>query len=144
MNPALKLQLLSTLRSGTYPQTTEQLRNETGYCLLGVMTDLAFQNGHPGEWEYSPASACYFPQISGVTYTDQQLPPPLLTFYELTRNNCGFELPLTHAPAHVMRAINERLEPELHYQRNETVNLSDLNDSGLTFPLLADLIEHTL
>lgn len=143
MNPALKLRLLNALRSGEYSQTSEQLRNETGYCLLGVMTDLAFRTGHPGEWEYSPTSACYFPQISGVTYTDQQLPQPLLTFYELSRPARGVEVLLTNAPSHVLQAINNQLEPELHYQRSETVTLSDLNDSGLTFMLLADLIEHT-
>lgn len=143
MNPALKTHLLSTLRSGRYTQTTEQLRNDTGFCVLGVMTDLAFQAGHPGHWEFSPTSSCYLPQIFGITYTDQQLPLPLLTFYELDRPARGFEVPLTHAPDHVLRAINTQLETELHYQRSETVILSDLNDSGLSFALLADLIEHS-
>lgn len=40
MNPEIKQQWVDALRSGEYPQSTNYLRDKTGWCCLGVLTDL--------------------------------------------------------------------------------------------------------
>ena len=40
MNPRIKQRWLDALRSGEYKQTTETLRDENGFCCLGVLCDL--------------------------------------------------------------------------------------------------------
>jgi len=40
MNPRIKKKWLEALRSGEYKQTTETLRDENGFCCLGVLCDI--------------------------------------------------------------------------------------------------------
>jgi hypothetical protein len=40
MNPRIKQRWLDALRSGEYKQTTETLRDENGFCCLGVLCDI--------------------------------------------------------------------------------------------------------
>jgi hypothetical protein len=40
MNPELKSKWLTALRSGEYPQTTGVLRDNKGFCCLGVLCDV--------------------------------------------------------------------------------------------------------
>ena len=40
MNKEIKARWVDALRSGVYTQTTGALRNEKGYCCLGVLCDL--------------------------------------------------------------------------------------------------------
>lgn len=40
MNPEVKAMWLDALRSGEYEQTVSRLRDEKGYCCLGVLCDL--------------------------------------------------------------------------------------------------------
>lgn len=46
MEPELKAKWVAALRSGKYQQTTGQLRNEKGFCCLGVLLDVWGR----GEW----------------------------------------------------------------------------------------------
>ena len=39
------------LESGRFQQTTGKLRNDEGYCCLGVLCDLAIENGVAIKWE---------------------------------------------------------------------------------------------
>lgn len=41
MNKAIKKQWVEALRSGDYPQTQGCLRDNAGYCCMGVLEDLA-------------------------------------------------------------------------------------------------------
>lgn len=49
MNPEVKAMWLDALRSGEYEQTFSRLRDEKGYCCLGVLCDLHAQTTG-GEW----------------------------------------------------------------------------------------------
>jgi len=40
MNPRIKQRWLEALRSGEYKQTSETLRDENGFCCLGVLCDI--------------------------------------------------------------------------------------------------------
>jgi hypothetical protein len=45
MNPAIKAQWVAALRSGYYQQSKHTLRSAVGFCCLGVLCDLAVQQG---------------------------------------------------------------------------------------------------
>lgn len=50
MNPRIKARWLKALRSGRYKQATGALRNDDGYCCLGVLCDLA-RRSKIGKWD---------------------------------------------------------------------------------------------
>jgi hypothetical protein len=50
MKPEIKAIWIAALRNGEYTQTTGTLRNDQGYCCLGVLCDLHAKAGL-GEWE---------------------------------------------------------------------------------------------
>lgn len=52
MMPERRDRLLTALRDGSYAQVQDHLRRDAGYCVLGVMIDLAFQQGLEGRWVY--------------------------------------------------------------------------------------------
>ena len=52
MNPEIKKKWLEALRSGQYAQTKERLRDDSGYCCLGVLCDLYAKEKNV-EWEKS-------------------------------------------------------------------------------------------
>lgn len=52
MNPEVKTLWLDALRSGEYEQATGQLCENGKYCCLGVLTDLAVNNGIV-QWDVS-------------------------------------------------------------------------------------------
>jgi hypothetical protein len=45
MNPEIRARWVAALRSGDYAQTTGKLRNNEGFCCLGVLCDLAEREG---------------------------------------------------------------------------------------------------
>lgn len=51
MNPELKARWLVALRSGKYKQTRRVLKNDAGFCCLGVLCDLI----NPNVWVKSPS-----------------------------------------------------------------------------------------
>lgn len=50
MNQEIKQRWVSALRSGKYQQGQGQLRDNNGYCCLGVLCDLWVREGH-GRWD---------------------------------------------------------------------------------------------
>jgi hypothetical protein len=51
MNVVRVQMLIDALRSGEYQQTTGCLRDDHGFCCLGVGTDIAIKKGRIGEWK---------------------------------------------------------------------------------------------
>lgn len=45
MNPAIKTKWLVALRSGDYPQTRRRLRDDDGFCCMGVLCDVVDPEG---------------------------------------------------------------------------------------------------
>ena len=58
MNEQVKQKWLSALRSGDYQQTRSYLRNEDGFCCLGVLCDL-YGKEHNVEWKLVDAGIYY-------------------------------------------------------------------------------------
>ena len=52
MNPEIKQRWIEALNSDEYKQTKECLRDSTGFCCLGVLTDL-YVKEHNQDWSLS-------------------------------------------------------------------------------------------
>lgn len=51
MNPEIKKRWTDALRSGNYKQTKGRLRDRQGYCCLGVLCEIAVEDGVVGRFE---------------------------------------------------------------------------------------------
>lgn len=116
MNPRIKEIWLDKLENGDIPQITGQLGNvEAGRCCLGVLCDIAVQEG-----VIDP------PAAHGVKlmYVDEVaiLPTAVMEWAEIEHNNGGFATNPEENP--------EYMDDALSYQ----------NDSGTTFPEIAQII----
>lgn len=71
MNPDVKRRWVEALRSGRYQQTTGALNRGDSYCCLGVLTELAVEDGviPPGSCDDAPISGC-------TSYEGARLAPP--------------------------------------------------------------------
>lgn len=63
MNPEIKARWVAALRSGEYQQTRKNLRDENGFCCLGVLCDLharetgtGWDKGLEGDYIYNGTS----------------------------------------------------------------------------------------
>ncbi len=110
MNSQIRSDWCSALRSGEYSQSRYQLRDDRGFCCLGVLCELAVK---------------------------AEVIPPANSrgFYE---NECSFlpEKVSTWAGLETTVAVVD--------QCGWLVLLSSLNDGGMTFGEIADLIEAQL
>lgn len=112
---------VSALRSGRYDQATDVLRSaedDCSFCCLGVVCDLYAHKGK-GEWRDVGTFV-----VDGYIQ-ESVLPMPIATLL--------FGTPL--------RCMESGLLP-IYTRSQNAVTLSDLNDSGLTFGQIADLIEY--
>lgn len=123
---------VAALRSGVYPQGRHALRSKGRYCVLGVLCDLA----GGGEWLPPGGSVSdrYRDPANGKSHVGT------LT-YGLTKLlggwahggcNWGKVPPALYARLLEITPVHPGLE------------LSDLNDAGVPFTTLADLIETTM
>lgn len=123
MNEQLKKQWVEALRSGEFSQTTGRLRDNEGYCCLGVLCALvADQTGDWDDTYYTSNGQEYYPsgkvlELAEIPWADPDLAGSV---YGMT--------------------ISEVLEqPELI-----PFWLANANDNDTTFEGMADLIEKHL
>lgn len=117
MNPEKKALWVAALRSGRFPQVRGSLHTLGGYCCLGVACEI------------------YNPRIWGNEPVDGE--------YGIMED--GFNT--NYLPRNVMDAFGlHTKDPDLEIDTlaYHSTRLSSLNDNGLTFPQIADLIEHFL
>ena len=115
-----KKKWVDALRSGEYEQTRERLRNDAGFCCLGVLCDVVDSEGWQRCEEVGP-----WPQGDGPwewrTGDSTTLPNEVWTAVELEDDS-----------------------PKVEYD-GKVQYLHELNDSGnYAFEQLADLIEEQL
>ena len=114
LNITLARKWVDALRSGEYEQTTNLLRDDKGFCCLGVLCDISGL----GEWKRDENGNYTFHVPGSVEYT---FPP---------------------------YAVDDALGVIARYiGLNSDINalmLSSLNDTGKTFPEIADEIERRL
>lgn len=118
MDKELKAKWLDALRSGKYVQGRGALRTESDtYCCLGVLCDVVGE-----EWKRKPSGAWGVELVGGEFVESGVLTPTV-------RDKCG----LNACNPEVM--LPGGVYPEA---------LSELNDSGMSFAEIADLIEEQL
>ncbi len=147
MNPELKAQWLAALRSGDYKQGSHQLVRNDRYCCLGVACDLAVKAGVTSEW--AGEDYPYFGDLEeweadpiGAMDDDRaswaELPYNVRSWLGLPEGDPLVELPEDHF------MIAKLKNAGALYGDNRKVKVSQLNDNGVTFAEIADLIEEQL
>jgi hypothetical protein len=132
VNPDIKARWLAALRSGQYQQGQKYLKVNDRFCCLGVLCDLAVEDG-VAEW--GPSGYCH---SEATARTDLD--------YDLV-NNSNTSLP----PAVQAWAGLDQADPIVtevssdDFYRFGRFNLSELNDDeGWDFFQIADVIERQL
>jgi hypothetical protein len=120
MNPEIKAKWVAALRSGEYKQGRSKLRDEhDNYCCLGVLCDLAAKHG-VGMWKLTDQADYTFNVGRDLSATS--LPKAVREWAGTNTNHGDVVLPQTSRTCTAITCIG-------------------LNDTGATFPLIADLIE---
>ena len=111
MNSTIKKKWVDALRSGEYEQATGTLKDNNGFCCLGVLCDLYLKENNK-EWVHHP-----------------------------NENRCSIEDSYEILPLNVSNwAYLGDLDPYF-YEENQKQFLTYLNDNGYDFNRIADLIE---
>lgn len=138
MNPEVKAKWLERLRSGTIPQIAGRLGNtEGGRCCLGVLCDIAVEEGVIPEAVLDPVSGYYrYGNPNGL---------PLGVFD--TNGTSTATLPVGVQTWAGVRGKELELPVPVNFnpERNPAKVITLLNDAaGYTFPQIADVIEEQL
>ena len=137
MRKEIAEQWVQALRSGQYKQTTTRLKNaEGGCCCLGVLCTLAPKsvgefNDLSFEWVETVVEdndgeyPCEPHEVRRDHYEDSELPTPVMTWAGVS-DSCG------------------TIGNEFFRGRDgkEYQSLAELNDSGMSFAEIADIIEN--
>ncbi len=115
MNPEVKAKWIAALRSGEYQQASGQLCSGTGFCCLGVLSELYIQETGKGRW------------VAGQPYVQ---------FADAS----GFR-EATELPSAVMLWADIETAAPFVYTPDGTVDLIKENDDGTPFSEIADVIE---
>jgi hypothetical protein len=137
MNAEYKTKWLEALRSGHYTQGTSYLRTKEGHCCLGVLCDL-MKNEMNGHWDHFGA----FVMNNPVEIENTKLPGTISDIVDL--HESGLHPSLTYGQLFAVNpAVADRVRAKWNGVKIEgtLVNLTILNDSGLTFHEIADIIE---
>lgn len=149
MNPAIKAQWVAALRSGTYSQVRGYLSSASGMCCLGVLCDLAKQ-AQIGDW------------VPEVEYDDNEGITELKEYRSFFEEN-NYEVPpepvaafagfidTTNPYVRINADFAERCGVQQLGRLGDIstdgyfiIDLATLNDNGIPFSVIADLIEEQL
>lgn len=122
MKQEIKEKWLCALRSGEYKQTKGILKNDNSFCCLGVLSDI-YSKETGTEWKPRRTRV---PGEFEILDDNGVLPLPIMLWAGLNNLN-----PEVVAPSH----ISESRLP---------TNLASLNDRGVGFNDIADIIEKQL
>ena len=131
MNPEVKQKWIDALRSDKYKQGSDNLRSVTGYCCLGVLCDLYSQE-HNTQWEFRGNDETNLQHQDYWYFGDQSefLPESVMNWAELKTPN-----------PNVRVDVEDNEDEDNWYYIDE---LSNINDSGYSFNVIANLIEAQL
>jgi hypothetical protein len=121
MNERIKKLWLDALRSDKYKQARDRLRDGDGFCCLGVLCDIV-KNDVGGRWE-GPEDNAQF--IVGYEHATGALPAAVQELAGL-------------------KQANPEIEAIMIKDENAPVSLAGMNDHGVSFAEIADIIEEHL
>lgn len=132
MNTEIKKKWLSALRSGEYLQSKGTLKNEDGYCCLGVLCDLYAKEHDDVNWEHrtfedSQCDKFYFDGNS------EYLSLSVIEWAGLKSHDPSIQIEYEN--------VNDNGTTFTDYYEQP---LSELNDEGVSFMKIADYIEDKL
>ena len=121
--------LVEALRSGEYQQTKYRLRDENGFCCLGVACDVYAKETGKGKWH--TGSSDYYFKIDEDEYEEDgsRLPYSVQIWLGFSSVRGGRSLK--------NKSLGNFVMPYGGYSSS----LTRLNDSGSTFSEIADIIE---
>jgi hypothetical protein len=130
MDQDIKKRWTDALRSGSYGQTQNWLRDSTGYCCLGVLCEIAVQDGVVVQEDGS-----YFDPYDPEDFSAEELPQAVIKWASLEDTDFS-ENPLSD-----VRYTGSVVRPP----GREFAHLSELNDDlGYDFKRIADVIDRSL
>ena len=133
MNNELLQIWVDALRSGQFKQGTGTLRNsDDEYCCLGVLCQLS----ELGTWKARDTGSLEYIINNQQNTSTSYLPKEVATL---------LNLPEEFIYAYADSAVDIQLPSELLTLKDagrDFEKLSDLNDTGITFPIIASLIEN--
>lgn len=128
MKPEVKEKWVNALRSGEYSQSGGYLRTASGYCCLGVLCDLYVKETNDS-WEFDDETF--------VSEDDPNMDP---WDYFYLEGESEFVPPLVRKWAE-LDAADPYIKVENEDGSVSNEQLVVLNDNGMSFSQLADLIE---
>lgn len=137
MNQDIKQRWVSALRSGEFEQGTDNLRKGDKFCCLGVLCELAVQDGviNPPELSWESTEIYGYGKSEEQEYANTgELPEVVAKWAGLVDEDILDEF--SDEPI-------ADLDPYISFD-GSSKTLSELNDSGKTFIELAELIEEKL
>ena len=137
MDPVAKRYWLDGLRSERYPQGTSALHRGDRYCCLGVLCEVARDHG------LNIAADREIIGDEARTYYDsasQYLPASVVEWGRLDGEDPAIEID----EEIVDWWVEEGIYSDMPFALHQTTTLSDLNDNGVPFALIAGLIERQL
>jgi hypothetical protein len=124
MNPEVKAKWLAALRSGEYAQAKARLKTNSGYCCLGVLCDLHAKETE-GHWGNAGGDPVYLGDLFDLPETVQKWAGV---------NDAEPRIDVAHITAALPNVVNSRDDRGF-------LTVAQLNDRGVSFALIADLIE---
>lgn len=122
MNEEIKSRWVSKLTSGEYSQTTGTLNAGDGYCCLGVLCEIAVEDGIVIKTVGSSGRAVYTSKVNQSDVSADILPYDVVAWAGLNDTN-----------------------PDVTYFDSNGLqlddNLAELNDNGMKFEEIAKLID---
>lgn len=138
MNQDIKKRWVDALRSGEYEQAKNYLSTPDGYCCLGVLCEIAVEDGVV----FKDDETYFSKEEPQNDFSAEELPRAVIEWAGLEDENHA-ENPLSD----VKYARNAN-DVSIHLPRpagRENAHLSELNDDmGFDFKMIADVVERTL
>lgn len=138
MDPEVKAEWLTALRSGEFQQGTTYLCGAAGYCCLGVLSELAHRQGVVSK---VPAVMRNGVMAFGEYGATGVTPHEVVRWAGLSQEipNVPVEALSADQIGRLEDSLGDRLE--VHLDGRNVLGVALLNDNGLTFGEIADLIE---
>jgi hypothetical protein len=140
-DPRVMSRWADALRSGKYPQSTGSLRNARGWCCLGVLCDVAIDEGLPVVVSESNDDCFADGPLAFFDGCGQYLPSTVVRWAGLPSENPIFRLDEQGA-----QELNE-----WWYDRHNQpwpigalISLAEMNDCGVPFQIIAGLVERVV
>lgn len=131
MKPEIHTAWIADLRSGKHEQTTEALCDRMGFCCLGRLTEL-YLAANPGKMQFDDGNYSWT-SVDGRDGSERgSTPRPVMAWAGL-RSALG-NISCADIP-------NGPSGPD-GAGDGEVDSLANLNDAGLSFPQIADVIEY--